>query len=217
MDYCCLHFYLYCKCISLNFCWIISLINASDADWWLKWGLVSFLLILNYLVSNCSINASKQVLTPQRICRSKRSEWGYYHCRIWFSLEITLKFKKQWLGTVTQLFQCWGISPAFETNSLRKCVHPSMANVTCRWLLKDWFGFIFIFTFYCIFCSVIRSTVSIWSQFSSCKRKLSNVVGFDLYHAAVQHSSVNNKGKPDQSHRLTCPAATLLFFLQLVL
>lgn len=75
----------------------------------------------------------------------------------------------------------------------------------------------FIFTFCCIFCSVTRSTVAAWSQFPSCKRKFSNVVSFDLYHAAVQHSSVNNKGKPNQSHRLARPVATLLFFSQLVL
>lgn len=59
--------------------------------------------------------------------------------------------------------------------------------------------FIFIFTFYCIFCSVTRSTVSVWSQFPSCKGKLRNVVGFDLYRAAVQHSCVNNKGRSSQS------------------
>lgn len=93
------------------------------------------------------------------------------------------------------------------------CCLSILVNVNCRWFFCDSVWIIFIFTFYCIFCRVTRSTVSVWSQFPSCKRKLSNVVDFDLYHAAVQHSSVNNKGKPCLSHRLACPAATLLFFL----
>lgn len=127
--------------------------------------------------------------------------------------EMEIAAAMQWLS------KCQGMSAAFEMQQCEKfqqrnvwCSLSLIANVRCRWLLKLWYRFRFIFTFYSIFSSVTRSTVSVGSQFPSHQRKLRNVVCFDLYHAAVQHSRVNNKGKPNQSHRLACPTATLLFF-----
>lgn len=119
---------------------------------------------------------------------------------------IGLTFKLAMI-TVTepQPLKCWGMSAAFETEEYNNqeilCSVSIMTNINNRCFSYTVNSSLFLH-FDCIFGSVARSTVSVCSQFTSCKRKLSNVVSFDLYHTATQHSSVNNKGKTNQSHCL---------------